>query len=82
MVYGQWSLPLQRCHPWSNGAMGIERAIKAMAPSATTGAPTATTLKVTVVSLTGETLLQEEPMGVPSGGTCSTYHMDPYGLIY
>ena len=77
----RWSLPLQRRHPWS-GAMGIERAIKAMAPSAATAAPaatTATTLKV--VSLTGETLLQEEPMGVPSRGTCSTYHMDPYGLI-
>jgi hypothetical protein len=37
--------------------MGIERAIKAMSPSATARA-----LTVTVVSLTGETLLEEEPI--------------------
>lgn len=58
--------------------MERNRAIKAMAPSATTGAPTATTLKVTVVSLTGEMLLQEEMTAVNtkdvmsklSGTTC------------
>ena len=39
------------------GAMGIERAIKAMSPKEAKPAM----LKVTVVSLTGETLLEEEP---------------------